>query len=679
MEKNDEIELSQSNEIQIQTIRSDTEFKRLMALQDKRESFYQRLINKLKPCAVIFQIALLCLIILFYLLSLQGCHLQFAECMVKFRRGDITTLLYYCYTSSALFVFATVLAVYKRLRPAVYLLTVVSMVYLLQFYDTGADLAYHGSYNKLFFLLMTGLNILLSLVLVLGYRAVRRWPILSTLLVIVACFGIYKLIDWRIKNSCDYYNGGLGGSVKPFGTGNCVLPTPHTCFYKYTDGLFDLSFYYGINCPKDRLDEEITLLKKWANKPNANKLGFPRIEQWDHIPSSTFPNFKFNIFKNMVDMEKDTEKAKDVEVYIDFTGGSYPEVVIDVKRNETLVEERKKVYNKTNSYFKNVLYIYIDSFSRNQFRRKFTKTFKFLEDYYQNNTSEYSSYQFWRYHSLTYYTYANMIPGLYGVFKYDTVNPNNYYLNHTKSAGYITGQAYDGCCRELFDLEDVFKDYLYFTNYDHEFNGFYCDPTYSDPDTPYSSMKGAMAVIRKCMYGKDAGEHQIDYAKQFFDKYEDSPKMFRMGFDDSHEGSGEVIKYMDEPIHDFLVYLRDKGHLKDTLVLFQADHGVSMPGPAYMIQSPEYYYEIFLPMLFVLIPKNNEHFDELNTNLAFNEDKFITPFDIHASLINLFEKNSTKTIIGESIFSNKIDDSHRNCGQYGIENGECLCYYNNLI
>jgi hypothetical protein len=672
----DEIELTETNEIEIQTIKTAEEFNRLMELQSSENTRCKRFLAIIKPCRVVIDIMISCLIVLFYLLSLQGCHLQFAECMVQFRHGDITTLLYYCYISSALYVLLTVMAFFKQVKPTIYFLTTVSMIYFVLFYDTGADLAYHGSYNKLFFFLMTGFNLFLTGIVGLFYFSIKRRPIITFFIMLMIFIGTYKFIDLRIKNSCDYYNKGFKDTVKPLGSGNCKLPTPTTCFYKYTDGLFDLSFIYGINCSRDRLDEEVNLLKQWSNKPDANRLGFPRIENWAHIPDTTFKNFKNNVFDNMVDMDKDPERAKDVEVYINFNHKPYPEVMIDLKRNETLVEERKKLYNSNNTLFKNVLYIYIDSFSRNQFRRKFTKTFEFLESHYKDTSSEFSSYQFWRYHSLTFYTYANMIPGLYGVFKYDTVNPNNYYLNHTQNAGYITGQAYDGCCREVFDLEDIFKDYLYFTSYDHEFNGFYCDPTYSDPDRPYSSMKGAMAVIRKCMYGKDAGEHQIEYAKQFFDKYQDSPKMFRIAFDDSHEGSGEVIKYMDEPIYDFLNYLKIKGHLKDTLVLFQADHGVSMPGPAYILQSTEYYYEIYLPMLFILMPKGGEHYDAINKHLLDNEDKFITPFDIHASLINLFEKDSVGTTFGLSLFTNSINDINRRCENYGIEYGECMCYYN---
>ena len=63
-----------------------------------------------------------------------------------------------------------------------------------------------------------------------------------------------------------------------------------------------------------------------------------------------------------------------------------------------------------------------------------------------------------------------------------------------------------------------------------------------------TTWKGAYANLRRCLYGKDAYEYSLEYAEQFWEQYADEPKFFRLGFIDGHEGSLEVIKYLDEPL-----------------------------------------------------------------------------------------------------------------------------------
>ena len=63
-----------------------------------------------------------------------------------------------------------------------------------------------------------------------------------------------------------------------------------------------------------------------------------------------------------------------------------------------------------------------------------------------------------------------------------------------------------------------------------------------------TTWKGEYANLRRCLYGKDAYEYSLEYAEQFWEQYADEPKFFRLGFIDGHEGSLEVIKYLDEPL-----------------------------------------------------------------------------------------------------------------------------------
>ena len=74
------------------------------------------------------------------------------------------------------------------------------------------------------------------------------------------------------------------------------------------------------------------------------------------------------------------------EVYIDFNK-KYPEVVIELKKNESLIKEREEILAKNTKQplFKNVIFIYLDALARNHFRRKLKKTFAWLEKFYDKS------------------------------------------------------------------------------------------------------------------------------------------------------------------------------------------------------------------------------------------------------------------------------------------------------
>ena len=136
------------------------------------------------------------------------------------------------------------------------------------------------------------------------------------------------------------------------------------------------------------------------------------------------------------------------------------------------------------------------------------------------------------------------------------------------------------------------------------------------------------------MYGKDSGEFQIDYAQQFFETYKDQNKFYRMMFSDAHEGSMEVVKYLDDPIVGFLEFLENNGHLENSILMIMSDHGTSMPGPAFVSHSADWFREVFLGALFYVIPKNHRSYEHFNHNLKSNENTLVTSFDIHATFIN---------------------------------------------
>ena len=113
--------------------------------------------------------------------------------------------------------------------------------------------------------------------------------------------------------------------------------------------------------------------------------------------------------------------------------------------------------------------------------------------------------------------------------------------------------------------------------------------------------RGPSSFTRRIFYGKDSFEYELEYLRQFWEKYKDNRKLFRMAFMDAHEDTGEVVKYLDKPLTNFLIEFEQKGYLNDTFVMFVSDHGLHFPRVFGVLAFDNYDFERMLPSLFLLL------------------------------------------------------------------------------
>lgn len=66
----------------------------------------------------------------------------------------------------------------------------------------------------------------------------------------------------------------------------------------------------------------------------------------------------------------------------------------------------------------------------------------------------------------------------------------------------------------------------------------------------------------------------MDYAKQFWTAYKHDKKVFMINFLDMHEGTFEVINYLDKPLANFLKEMDEH----NTTVIMFSDHGPHLGG-----------------------------------------------------------------------------------------------------
>ena len=286
------------------------------------------------------------------------------------------------------------------------------------------------------------------------------------------------------------------------------------------------------------------------------------------------------------------------------------------------------------------------------------------------NNNLYSAYQFNKYHSIGTNTHPN-VAAMYFGFPMSEKRGQNI-IKYFKDNGYITANIGNICSKELFAVEEKITS-IFFDKYDHENIAMWCDPNYYDRRNPYPINKGEFSVIRRCLYGKEVHEYVFEYAKDFWKKYKKNRKFSRLSFIEGHEITGEVIKYLDEPLYQFLNEFIEKGYLNNTSIIIASDHGLHY-GIYINTKREDALIENFLPLLIFILP--NERNNKINLKeLYINQDKFITSFDIYNTMLFMAEgnKNSThNSKYGNSLFD-YINSKGRNCSKYKIEEKYCKC------
>ena len=160
-----------------------------------------------------------------------------------------------------------------------------------------------------------------------------------------------------------------------------------------------------------------------------------------------------------------------------------------------------------------------------------------------------------------------------------------------------------------------------------------------DPNTPRYHRP-----FRKCLYGKDDVGFLFDYSEQFWRKYKQNRKFSTLIIDSAHEETGEVLKYLDDLIFNYLSSLYNENLFKDTSIFLLSDHGLGIQSLYFIFQF--YKLEAELPMLYVLInDRKNISYHEQYSNIQKNQQIFITAYDIYNTVNHLLYGDNYKDIL----------------------------------
>ena len=627
--------------------------KNIMKNQNKVKYFYLNCYRK--NCkkdnlvmTVIVIISLIC-----YHFGLTKCEKDPSECTIK--RGMIFyfTIGILSAISAVLYAIFITLSIYHRKYFIHYFYSVPAYIYYMVT-DNGTSTLHHGFYNAFGWCVISLIvfPILLFILIMRNLYKKKNYKLMIMIIIIITVIGI--VYDNYPGFSCDYWDLGLNGTriyndEKEYPC-EIMHPGKNKCYLRLFDGFFDMSKFIRPSCSAENIigkEKEVlinSLSKDFFGVSKLNHFGYPITtvpDKYSMYNVKDLQDFQDLLTHSIIKMDVYNEKNypnepyPEVELFFDEKG--HGNIKINVTRNETLAKERKKIAENKHSLYNNVLLVYVDALSRNIFQRKMHKISKYIEPYMLYNLDEkekeYTTFQFMKYNTLKGLTIPNIKAMFYGIGLEESNGVN--LVKYFKEQGFVTGHTGTTCGKEIFSVNALLQSQkLDYDSWDHENIALFCDQNFFDPEYPLT--KGVASVLKRCLYGKYAFEYMIDYTEQFWKLYPDNKKFFRIHFNEGHEGTMELVTYLADPLFEFIKYFFDNKLLDDTFMFILSDHGNHMVGPWALIRPRDYLIESTLATLFFVIPNNKKLYkDGLYDIIHENQQTFITPYDIHDTLIHL--------------------------------------------
>ena len=521
------------------------------------------------------------------------------------------------------FIIFSMYAKWIFLEHLIYMIIVYSIIICKHY---GTNIVEHGKYNFLLFLITSILVFFALLGIYMVYRFSRTIKYLYLIIAIFAFFFCF-LVCYNFKNSyesnysCEKWNIDLNNSYiyEDGKNEKCNLEKiKGKCYMDKTYNFFDLTLADNIKCENRDINEIDNFYGMIKNKTlrKYTKFAFPSTININR--GNNIKNLQHYLFSNIIELESNPKLNNNYETELEFITDANKvtkgELKINLIKNQTLSENLRKISAQTDkdSIYDNVLLIFLSSVSRAHFQRGMPKLSKFISKLMSYEPfPTMTSYQFSKYKNFP-YTMEN-IKDLF--YKNDIDS-----LKYFKESGYITGQVSDICEKNINNKNII--------DFDHENFVMSCDPNYF--------LKKEFSSYEKCLYGKPISEHMINYATQFWEKYSENKKYFRLSFNYGNEPTGNVIKYLDEPLYNMLWNLYNERKLRNTAVFIISEQGNKNNGLYNILGSVEFEIEKKYGV-FIMLLDWNEKFkkEQYHKNLLKNQNLFITPYDIYDTVVHI--------------------------------------------
>ena len=656
------------------------------------------LLNKIKKCnnlkfKDLFKNVLITIIYIigsrFYFLSLRRINGAKMKCFSRIGLNCYYFLGLLILLSAIMTNISIYLIIFKKFSKK-HLVNIFLIYTYLFIIDHSTGIARHGLYNMIVFLtILVPIFFILVYIHFLYFFYKKSFLILIILIIPIPLYYLFFNIYKYYYFSCSNWEKGFNNTIIDNNNNypcKINIPEPHSCYLNSLGSYTDLTAFFRPTClTRNLLESDRNFFKnylkelKYSNESNMNSFGLPitNNEKYDSNKYGTIlirkrrRDFFKDINNNIILMDLyNKNKTKyypnidrpEIELLIE-NNIEKMKIIINIQKNKTLIKERnnKLLINKNKYNYKNIIIFFFDTISRNHFHRKFQKTIQFLKEFskYEPNSKKknITIFEYFKYHSLNGYSDPNLKATYYAINK----NKKGIHIgNYFSENGFIIGRSNTYCGKEcIFNRNKLYEH----SHWDHEnlslaclkvlYKGFFSHKLNS--------------LTAKCLLGKQIFEYSLDYLEAFWNSYKKENKMFLLQSLEGHEPTNQVVGHLDDILFKFLKTFHSNGLLKDTAFIIFSDHGEHLNWPLYLMNALDYWYERTLPILILIIPNNNLLFENnLYEIMKKNQQIFITPFDIHDTLIHLaFGNNNNmyknyKSSYGQSLFK-KINYKLRYC------------------
>ena len=619
-----------------------------------------------------------------YKQSLFNCgNIPMNECIEKYNINILIDCFIKCILSGVILSFNLAM-IYWQILATTHLFGFVAFLFLLLMLDMGNDLYSHGIINFVFLIVscIYGFLFYCMIKIIIESISNKNYKMLLLMIgvIILGCGGFITI--YLLLVNCSYWDKGLGDKKidNDKNKYTCKIIRPNTCYMDMLGYLFDFSKMTNYDCDKnnnplfnDIIDNYILYYDKEFSE-DINVLNYPKTALMN-LYSESEGSLDKKVINNITGTEE--KDLINSEVFL-VRNKSHASIEMNINKNVTLEKERKSL-SIPNAKIKNIIMIYFDTLSRAHFHRRFSDFSSFISDLDDLTNNNYASFEFMKYHTFGTEGFNPTLLSMFFGKNSFTYEKPIHIISHLKKKGYITAQSANVCSQNLNKNinYEIIND-----KFDYENIAMFCDPLYNLANIKNSNIKGINSSIKRCLYGKNSYEYVFNYGKIFWDAYPNNNKFLLLGLFDGSEKSGEVVKYMDNALSDFLLDLINKKKFHRTALFLVSSTGELKMG-IYNKMNTEYFYEKNLGSFFLVLHRAGIEQDIID-KIKINEQSFVTAYDIYDSLLsigyNCYDDNCWKEIKnksknGKSVFS-LIDGKKRNCNFYfsEIKDNECFCY-----
>lgn len=326
-----------------------------------------------------------------------------------------------------------------------------------------------------------------------------------------------------------------------------------------------------------------------------------------------------------------------------------------------------------------VVILFVDAVSRRGFHRRLARTVAALEEADAQGLTR--LYQFFRYSVVEFCTEPNARAMFLEMIEENTQGASILWEDYAQS-GYVTLSTADTC-------QDLGAAYMNRSespgqpDFDHELLSPFCHSDYFAEDAnPFGNFKGPYSICARCLKGQQVHEHELEYLHSFRAAYPDRAKFSLAWFLEGHEGTTEVLRFLDDGLSRYLKNYSARDWNRTALVI-AADHGLHMGFNFALSQNGAVEHKN--PFLAIMLPpwfaaQHNRH-----DFMTVNQQRLVTGLDLYKTLqairvaglkgeIDLREKKAelSRLQTGIDLLHNEVQEE-RTCADASIPKEWCQC------